>query len=289
LDNHNYPPPGDPASTTQVPVDGEYGGIGFQMAGHLWNPALAGGNYVGANSTNDIAAIYDSFSDTLVYYKSNHGLNAAVYTQITDVENECNGLLTYDRVLKPNFNLIKAANEKAILAHAYLTPVLPTSQNEGRAWAYTTTPPAVNWSATNFVDTAWSNGLAGFGTTGTPGAVVRTTWNTADIWLRQTFLVGTLTPMDRAGLVFNIFHDEDCEIYINGVLAASASGFNTAYGFLPLNAAGQNALIANGPNVIAVHCHQTQGGQNMDVGISKRVLVLNALATPAGFKLNAGN
>ena len=70
LDNHSYPAPGNPTSTTQAPVDGEYGGIGFQMAGHLWNPALAGGNYIGANTTNDIATIYDSFSDDLVYYKS---------------------------------------------------------------------------------------------------------------------------------------------------------------------------------------------------------------------------
>ena len=57
LDNHSYPAPGNPTSSTQAPVDGEYGGIGFQMAGHLWNPALAGGNYIGANNTNDIATI----------------------------------------------------------------------------------------------------------------------------------------------------------------------------------------------------------------------------------------
>jgi len=93
-------------------VDGEYGGIGFQMAGHLWNPALAGGNYVGANATNDIATIYDSFADDLVYSKASGGLNAAVYTQITDVENECNGLFTYDRVLKPALNKILTSNQK---------------------------------------------------------------------------------------------------------------------------------------------------------------------------------
>jgi fibronectin type 3 domain-containing protein len=283
LDNHSYPAPGDPTSTTQAPVDGEYGGIGFQIAGHLWNPALAGGNYIGASTTNDIATIYDSFIDDLVYYKSNDGLNAAVYTQITDVENECNGLMTYDRVLKPDLNLINASNQKAVLARIYLSSLLPASQNQGRTWTYATNTPASNWYATNFDDSAWSSGSAGFGTALTPGAVVRTTWSTSNIWLRQTFTVGSLTPMDRAKLAFYVFHDEGCEIYLNGVLAASASGYTTSYVMLPLNAAGQNALIANGTNIIAVHCHQTGGGQNIDVGISKVVLVMNSLVVPTDY------
>ncbi|MGH7952074.1 MAG: LamG-like jellyroll fold domain-containing protein, partial [Limisphaerales bacterium] len=283
LDNHSYPAPGDPSSATQAPVDGEYGGIGFQMAGHLWNPALAGGNYVGANSTNDIATIYDSFSDDLTYYKSRDGLNAAVYTQITDVENECNGLMTYDRVLKPDLNLIKASNQKAVSARVYLSPVLPTSQTQGRSWHFTTTTPASNWYATNFDDSTLSNGLAGFGTTGTPGAVVRTTWNTSNIWLRQMFTIGSLTPIARANLIFYVYHDEDCEIYINGLLAGSASGYATTYVMLPLNTAGQNSLVANGANIIAVHCHQTTGGQDIDVGISKRVFVMNSLAVPTDY------
>jgi hypothetical protein len=283
LDNHSYPAPGNPTSTTQAPVDGEYGGIGFQIPGHLWNPALAGGNYIGANTTNDIASIYDSFSDDLVYYKSNNGLNAAVYTQITDVENECNGLMTYDRVLKPALNLIAASNQKAISARLYLSTVLPTSQTQGRTWRYITNAPPANWYATNFNDSAWATGLAGFGTVGTPGAVVRTTWNTSDIWLRQAFLGGPLSPRDRAQLIFFVYHDEDCEIYLNGVLAATASGYATTYVMLPLNAAGQNAWLPNATNWLAVHCHQTAGGQDIDVGISKRVLVMNSLAVPTDY------
>jgi Concanavalin A-like lectin/glucanases superfamily/Glycosyl hydrolases family 2, sugar binding domain/Glycosyl hydrolases family 2/Glycosyl hydrolases family 2, TIM barrel domain len=283
FDQHSYPPPGDPISTTQVPVDGEYGGIGFLIPGHLWDPARAGGAYTGANTTNDIATIYDSWSDQIAGYKSSHGLNAAVYTQITDVENECNGLMAYDRYLKVDPNRIRASNEKAISAHLYLSTLLPTSQNQGRIWSYTTNTPAANWYATNFDDSAWNRGPAGFGTSFTPGAVVRTTWNTPDIWLRQTFPLGSLTPTDRAKLVFNVYHDESCEIYINGVLAGSASGYVTTYVILPMNAAGQSALIANGTNVIAVHCHQTTGGQDIDVGISKETLLMNTLAVPTDY------
>ncbi len=283
FDQHSYPPPGDPTTTNQVPVDGEYGGIGFLIYGHLWNPAQAGGGYTGAGTTNDIASIYDSWSDNIVYYKSTTGLNAAVYTQITDVENECNGLMTYDRILKPSLSLINGSNQKAISGHIYLSTVLPSSQTQGRVWSYTTIAPASNWYATNFDASSWSTGQAGFGTASTPGAVVRTTWNTSDIWLRQTFSLGPLSPSARAQLAFYVYHDEDCEIYLNGVLAGSASGYTTSYVLIPMNSAGQNALIANGTNLIAVHCHQTAGGQDIDVGISREVLVMNELVVPTDY------
>lgn len=283
FDNHSYPAPGNPTSSTQAAVDGEFGGIGFQLSGHLWNPALAGGNYIGANTTDDIATIYDSFVQDLMNYKSNDGLNAAVYTQITDVENECNGLMTYDRVLKPDLLKIEISNEKAESGQLFVTPILPTSQVQGQTWRYTTNAntASLNWYANAFDDSTWSSGQAGFGTVNTPGAIVRTTWNTSDIWLRREFTLGALTSSVLNNLAFNCYHDEDCEIYLNGVLAGSASGYTTSYVLFPINAAGRSALIPNGNNVIAVHCHQTVGGQNIDVGISESVLVADTLTVPA--------
>jgi hypothetical protein len=281
LDDHSYPAPGNPTSSTQAAVDGEYGGIGFQIAGHLWNPALAGGNYVGANSTDDIATIYDSFVNDIILYKSN-GLSAAVYTQITDVENECNGLLTYDRLLKPDLNKINTSNQKAKTGILYLSDVLPTSQNQGRTWKYSTNSATstVDWYALGFDDSSWSAGQAGFGTGGTPGAVVRTTWKTPDIWIRQQFTLGSLTASDWSNLVFRCYHDEGCEIYLNGVLAGSASGYTTAYTLIDMTESGKNALLPNATNLIAVHCHQTTGGQNIDVGISERLIVADTLTVP---------
>jgi hypothetical protein len=61
-------------------------------------------------------------------------------------------------------------------------------------------------------------------------------------------------------------HDEDAEVYINGVLAASADGFTTSYEEFPLSEAARAALRA-GTNVIAIHCRQTRGGQYIDAGI----------------------
>ncbi|PWU10692.1 MAG: hypothetical protein C5B50_24915 [Verrucomicrobia bacterium] len=283
LDNHSYPSPGNPTSATQAPVDGEYGGIGFQMPGHLWNPALAGGNYIGAGTVDDIATIYDGFAESLVNYKSNGQLNAAIYTQITDVENEDNGLMTYDRVLKPPSFKIFNSNQKAKTGILNLSVVLPTSQTQGRTWRYNTNTATANlsWYATNFDDSTWTTGQAGFGSAGTPGAVVRTTWKSSDIWIRQQFTLGALGPTDLSNLVFNCYHDEGCEIYLNGVLAGSASGYTTSYVLLDLTDAGRNAILANATNLIAVHCHQTTGGQNIDVGISEQVLIADTLTVPS--------
>jgi len=61
-------------------------------------------------------------------------------------------------------------------------------------------------------------------------------------------------------------HDEDLEVYINGVRAGGATGFLTAYELMPMTLEGRKALRA-GDNLIAVHCRQTVGGQYVDVGI----------------------
>ena len=116
LDNHSYPDPGDPVSTTQAPVDGEFGGIAWHVTGHLWNPAQAGTSYLLASSLDNFASLYDGYINEAINFKSpaNGGLNAAIYTQITDVENECNGLMTYDRLVKPDPDKIFSSNLKAI-------------------------------------------------------------------------------------------------------------------------------------------------------------------------------
>jgi autotransporter-associated beta strand protein len=113
-DEHSYPAPGNPMTTTQAPVDGEYGGINYKMPGHLWNPSQADGGYTDVSTTNQIPTLFGSYVGDLINDKSSSGLNAAVYTEITDVENECNGLMTYDRWMKPATNLIFALNQEAI-------------------------------------------------------------------------------------------------------------------------------------------------------------------------------
>ncbi len=276
-DQHAYPDPGDPMTTTQVPVDGEFGGIAWHVNGHLWNPSQAGTGYLLASSLDNFAALYDGYISEAVNDKSvgNGQLNAAVYTQITDVENECNGLMTYDRLVKPNTDAIFASNLKARTGMNSVATIIPTSQSSPQTWQYTTNSVASNWYASNFVASAWSNGPAGFGTVD-PNATPNTPWTTPGyIYLRRTFNPGSLTQQQISNLAFITYHDEDVAIYINGILAGSASGYSSSYVPVPMNAAGQAAIVANGVNVMAVSCYQSTGGQFIDVGISDESLTEN--------------
>ena len=63
-----------------------------------------------------------------------------------------------------------------------------------------------------------------------------------------------------------LHHDEDMEVYINGVLALKTPGFITQYDAFPLTPQGMAALKP-GKNLIAVNCHQTAGGQYVDFGL----------------------
>ena len=284
LDNHSYPAPGNPASTTQAVVDGEFGGIGFLVAGHLWNPGSASTAYIAAPSAAGIAPLYDPFCDDILAYKPG-GLNAAIYTQTTDVENECDGLLTYDRVVKPDPTRVALSNEKAISGQVNVSTVVPTSQTVPQTWQYTTNTntASTNWYATNFNDTAWSTGTGGFGTAD-PGVTSNTAWNKPGyIWLRRAFNPGSLTPRQISNLVFTVYHDEDVVIYINGVLAGQVSGYTTSYTTLAMTSQAKAAIILNGANIMAVSCHQTTGGQFIDAGINSDTLTANTLTVPPDY------
>jgi hypothetical protein len=141
--------------------------------------------------------------------------------------------------------------------------VLPAADKEPAEWRYTLTRPDRTWVQPSFDDSAWKVGKSGFGTVGTPGAIVGTTWKTGDIWLRREF---ELPAREYGDLQLWVHHDEDADVYINGVRALSVPGFVTGYDVLSMSPAARAALKP-GKNVMAVHCHQTTGGQYIDVGI----------------------
>ena len=141
-----------------------------------------------------------------------------------------------------------------------------TSMDSPRQWHYVFDRPAENWYTVDFDPAAagWRTGPGGFGTRGTPGAVVRTRWNTSNIWLRREF---TLTDIPD-DLHLYVHHDEDAQIYINGVFVAELGGFTTDYDPYPLSETARKALKI-GTNVMAIHCRQTTGGQYIDAGFAR--------------------
>ena len=172
--------------------------------------------------------------------------------------------MTYDRaIVKPDVKQLAAAHARLHLPPPVIKAVVPSSREQGLEWRYTVEKPGEDWFKSDFDDTGWASGLGGFGTEGTPGAVVRTEWNTGEIWLRRSF---TLAAKPSTALRLLVHHDEDVEIYINGVLACVATGYTVSYELFPSTPGGRKALHA-GENTIAVHCKQTGGGQYIDVGI----------------------
>jgi len=148
-----------------------------------------------------------------------------------------------------------------------VTTVVPTAQDEPAVWRYTTRRPGQDWFKPEFDATMWREGKSGFGTRDTPGAAVNTVWDTRDIWLRREF---TLPEGRWDDIGLTVHHDEDVEIYINGVQAVTANGYTVEYEPMTLTPAGLAALKP-GKNLIAVHCRQTSGGQYIDLGLVKIV------------------
>ena len=157
----------------------------------------------------------------------------------------------------------KAANWAPMPKAPEVSVLVPAADKQPAVWDYTTTAPTANWMDQDFVDSGWKQGRSGFGTMDTPGAIVGTPWHTKDIWLRREV---DLPPGNYSKVSAWLYHDEDAEVYINGVLALKAGGFFNGYDVYPLTPEGRAALKP-GRNLIAVHCHQTNGGQGVDVGL----------------------
>ena len=143
----------------------------------------------------------------------------------------------------------------------------PTAEQVPVFWHFTTQPPATNWFQPAFSNVAWNYGPAGFGSRGTPGAVIRTEWTTNDIWLRREFTIPDDEQLAAAkSITLRVHHDEDAEIYINGRQVASLPHWTSGYTDVPLNPDAIAALHP-GRNLLAVHCHQVSGGQYIDAGL----------------------
>jgi len=110
-DNHHYRPPTNPTPTNRrAAVNGEYGAIGYKAPGHIWD---ADGPWVHDTykGLEDATAEYEKFISMLLRFRNEDHLSGAVYTQWTDVENEMNGIYTYDRKrAKLNLDRVSAAN-----------------------------------------------------------------------------------------------------------------------------------------------------------------------------------
>lgn len=280
FDIHAYPPPRCPEPNADMAIAcGEFGGIGLGIPDHIYGQRVNG--YTMTSTPLELAIQYAEFANMLKGFRDDHGMSAAVYTQTTDVEDEMNGLMTYDRIPKVPPQYIAKANAFAFPLPKF-TPVLPTAQQEyggaTQTWKYTFDKPANGWNKPTFDDTSWKQGKSGFGRPG-PGAMgaVGTTWNTNDVWLRRNFDASKLSKADLDNLVLRLYHDDDVQVFINGVQAHQRRKFLTSYMTVTLPKEVKATITPDDKNVIAVHCLQNTGGQYVDVGLAIRAMDLTGL------------
>ena len=92
----------------------EFGGYSHKISGHTFNDKLFG--YKVYNTKQSLTNAYKRLFNNVIIPQIKDGLSATVYTQLTDVEDELNGLLTYDReVCKIDIDELRKINERVKL------------------------------------------------------------------------------------------------------------------------------------------------------------------------------
>lgn len=246
----------------------EFGGIGW-ATGEGWGYG---------NSPKTLQEFYTRYKGLTDALLDNPRMFGFCYTQLTDVEQERNGIYTYDR--KPKFDMkrIQAVNARAAKfetnpaleagAEPLQWRVLVGAAPDGalaRPWRYTETEPPTGWNRPDFADSGWKEACGGFGKKEGVEGVLQTPWTTKDIWLRQSFEANGQS-FTKALLVLHF--DNAAEVTLNGLpVWKSASGaWNDRYEGFDVTRAVRSALKP-GRNVIAIHCHQDTGGQFIDAAL----------------------
>ena len=89
----------------------EYGGYAYPVEGHLACEKKFG--YQKYSSMEDLTNNYKRLWEEEIYPTLSHGLSAAIYTQTSDIEEEVNGIMTYDREIdKLGMDAVRELNQK---------------------------------------------------------------------------------------------------------------------------------------------------------------------------------
>ena len=184
------------------------------------------------------------------------------------LKKEGNGAEGQSASYMAHFDLLESLTESEpeyFLAKLMYRTVLPTSEQEGQQWRYTTEEP-VDWTTTwswtqpDFDDSAWKTGKGMFGTKGAPGARIETKWDTEYVFLRRSFDLEKIPTQP----ILRVLNDDVAWVYVNGERATKLRRRNIKYVTVPID----RSMLREGRNVLAVVCQQQGGeGQVVDVGI----------------------
>jgi hypothetical protein len=167
--------------------------------------------------------------------------------------------------------------------------IVSTAKQAKYSAKYTTEKPAAGWYNADFNDKNWKMGDAPLGTKDRNDAMLKTgTVFPNEVWYRREF---TLTGTDFEKPALNIFHDDDVQVYINGVSAFECAPCYTGdYEPKSISEAAKKAL-KKGRNVIAAYCKNGAGPGYIDVGIVDEIAPKDAdviaSAAQKGFEMTA--
>jgi len=212
-------------------VLGEAGGFDLLIPGHLWTPDLKTETKLKTDWTIDFKKGVVKSADELIekytillddlFQLKKYGLNAVVYTQISDVEDEISGWMTYDRKVSKlpdtTFAALHQQFFKPTITGKY---ILPLSMNTAQQWNYRFTAPSNDWiKNTTIAD--FKLGEAPFGIESNNAHKVNTTWNTNSLFLNKEF---TLTALpSKLSLV--ACNTGITDVYINGAYVMQFNNF----------------------------------------------------------------
>ena len=263
IDDHPYWIPQAPrADGRRGLVIGEFGGRAMVVPGHVISETRVFGHPGGTvlASPWELTTHYVQLLRHVFEAEKNHGLSGAICTQLTDIEGECNGFLTYDReVMKVDLAQVAAANRGRLPPRRRFRALSPTAEKQPVPWRYTTDKPGGNWYKPGFDASSWKEGSAPLGASPRE----RTPWTTPHIWMRREFDLGgqkLLWPQLLAN------HALGAEIYINGILAAKLTGYTLEYQQYEVRPEAR-ASLRPGKNLLAVHAFHNGHQQLIDVGV----------------------
>jgi hypothetical protein len=234
---------------------GEFGGFGRVAPDNQWVAGLTESSVYGTCvDQRDYENQYLNAWRKVVEHDEDAGTSAAIYTQLTDVETEVNGLLSYDRkVIKADVDLLaRAVAKRAFPERPTVQMLVPTSQQAPQEWCYTETEPSEGWNRPGADLSGWKRGPGVFGHKYHRNGSIKigTEWKSLNLWVVRTIELPE-EPFKRP--VLRIAYDDNATVYVNGIEAlALKRGNNGSYKDIPLPTHAAKSLKP-GVNTLAIH------------------------------------
>jgi len=140
--------------------------------------------------------------------------------------------------------------------------------SDGEDWIarYTNETPVKNWNTINYDDSRWKRGKAAFGKR--ENQDIGTEWDSENIWVRREFSLNEDLSGEKVYLEYS--HDDDVEIYINGIEVVRINDRCQDNAVLELPEEVVKSLQKE-KNVIAAHCRNKGGEAYLDFGLSVEI------------------